>query len=106
MPQASNAKRWKARREGETCEPPAPPTPPPSPSSAACRARWSASPKGQRSYNLKAGVTKPCRYEPTVNATYREMAGHYGVAVVPTRVRKPRDKAKVEVGVQVVERWV
>ncbi|TWA79427.1 transposase [Azospirillum brasilense] len=56
--------------------------------------------------NLKAGVTKPCRYEPTVNATYREMAGHYGVAVVPTRVRKPRDKAKVEVGVQVVERWV
>lgn len=56
--------------------------------------------------NLKAGVSKPCRYEPTVNATYRELADHYGVAVVPTRVRKPRDKAKVEVGVQVVERWV
>jgi len=56
--------------------------------------------------NLKAGVAKPCRYEPTVNATYREMAEHYGIAVVPTRVRRPRDKAKVEVGVQVVERWV
>lgn len=56
--------------------------------------------------NLKAGVTKPCRYEPTVNATYRAMAEHYRVAIVPTRVRKPRDKAKVEVGVQIVERWI
>lgn len=44
--------------------------------------------------NLAAGVTKACRYEPELNATYAEMAAHYGVAVVPARVRKPRDKAK------------
>jgi transposase len=55
--------------------------------------------------NLKAGVTAACRYEPGVNRTYQEMATHYGTAIVPTRVRKPRDKAKVEVAVQVVERW-
>ena len=56
--------------------------------------------------NLKSGVTKPCRYEPGVNITYEEMAQHYGVAVVPARVRKPRDKAKVETAVLVVERWI
>jgi transposase len=56
--------------------------------------------------NLKAGVIAACRYEPGVNRTYQEMATHYGTAIVPTRVRKPRDKAKVEVAVQVVERWV
>jgi transposase len=56
--------------------------------------------------NLKAGVTAACRYEPGINRTYQEMAAHYGTAVVPTRVRKPRDKAKVEVGVQVVQRWI
>jgi len=56
--------------------------------------------------NLKAGVTKASRVEPTINATYREMAEHYGIAVLPTRPRKPRDKAKVEVGVQIVERWI
>jgi transposase len=56
--------------------------------------------------NLKAGVHSPCRYEPDLNPTYYEMTQHYNVAVVPTRVRKPRDKSKVEVGVQVVERWI
>jgi transposase len=56
--------------------------------------------------NLKAGVTAASRYEPGINRTYQEMAAHYGTAIVPTRVRKPRDKAKVEVAVQVVERWV
>ncbi len=56
--------------------------------------------------NLKAGVTRPNLYEPDLNPTYQEFARHYGVAVVPARVRKPQDKAKVEVGVQVVERWV
>ena len=56
--------------------------------------------------NLKSGVTRSCRYEPGVNLTYEEMAQHYGLAVVPARPRKPRDKAKVEVGVQVVERWI
>ena len=56
--------------------------------------------------NLKASVIKPHRYEPDLNPTYAEMAAHYGVAILPTRVAKPRDKAKVEVGVQVVERWI
>ena len=56
--------------------------------------------------NLKAGVTHPHRYEPEVNRTYAEMAAHYGVAVIPARVVKPKDKAKVETGVLVVERWI
>jgi transposase len=54
--------------------------------------------------NLKSGVTRAHRYDPDLNPTYQDMAAHYGVAVVPTRVRKPQDKAKVEVGVQIVER--
>ena len=45
--------------------------------------------------NPKTGVTKACRYEPDLNPTYQEMAAHYGVAVVPARPRKPRDKAYV-----------
>jgi transposase len=56
--------------------------------------------------NLKSGVTHPCRYEPDVNPTYADMASHYGCAVIPARVRKPRDKAKVENAVLQVERWV
>ncbi len=54
--------------------------------------------------NLKSGVTSPCRYEPDLNPTYLALANHYGVAVVPARVRKPKDKAKVENAVQQVER--
>ena len=56
--------------------------------------------------NLKAGVTKASRYEPGINRTYQDLAAHYGFAILPTRVRKPRDKAKVEVAVQIVERFV
>lgn len=56
--------------------------------------------------NLKSGVTRPCRYEPDVNPAYQEMARHYGTAIVPARVRKPRDKAKAESGVLLVERWI
>lgn len=56
--------------------------------------------------NLKAGVTKACRYEPDINPTYHDLAVHYGTVVIPTRVRKPKDKAKVEVGVQIAERWI
>ena len=56
--------------------------------------------------NLLSGVTKTCRYEPDLNATYAEMAAHYGVAVIPARVRKPKDKPKVEVGVQIVQRFI
>src|SRR5260370_37291980 len=56
--------------------------------------------------NLKSGVTKACFYEPAVNRTYAEMAHHYGTAVVPARPFRPKDKSKVEVGVQVATRWV
>src|SRR5918996_3730200 len=56
--------------------------------------------------NLKAGVTRACRYDPDLNPTYQEWALHYGVGVVPARPYKPRDKAKVESGVQVVQRWI
>jgi transposase len=56
--------------------------------------------------NTRTAVTKACRYEPDLNPTYQEMAMHYGVGVVPARVRKPRDKAKVEVGVQIAQRWI
>ena len=52
--------------------------------------------------NLKAGVTKPSRYEPGINRSYQDLAEHYGFAVLPARVRKPRDKAKVEVAVLIV----
>lgn len=56
--------------------------------------------------NLKSGVTKPCRYEPDLNRTYQDMADHYGTAIIPARIRAPKDKAKAEVGVQIVERWI
>lgn len=56
--------------------------------------------------NLKSGVTKAIFYEPDINTIYRELAEHYGLAILPTRKRKPKDKAKVEVGVQIVERWI
>jgi transposase len=51
-------------------------------------------------------VTAACRYEPGINRTYQDLAGHYGTSILPTRARKPRDKAKVEAGVLVVERLV
>src|ERR671926_564402 len=56
--------------------------------------------------NLKAAVTRAHRYEPEINRTYAALAQHYGFAIIPARAAKPRDKAKVEVGVQVVERWM
>lgn len=55
---------------------------------------------------LKSGVTVACRYEPKIQRTYEEMATHYGTTVLPARPAHPKDKAKVEVGVQVVERWI
>ena len=55
---------------------------------------------------LRSAVRGPDRYEPDINATYLEMAQHYGVVVLPARPRRPKDKAKVEVGVQVVQRWI
>jgi len=56
--------------------------------------------------NLKSGVTKPCRYEPEINRTYTDMIAHYGTVVIPARVRKPQDKAKVEAGVLLAQRWI
>lgn len=56
--------------------------------------------------NPKAIVTRACRYEPDLNPAYQDFARHYGVAIVPARVRRPRDKAKVEGGVLIVERWI
>ena len=56
--------------------------------------------------NLKSGVSKTCLYEPETNPTYLDFANHYGIAVIPARSRKPRDKAKVENGVLIVERWI
>ena len=56
--------------------------------------------------NLKSGVVWADRYEPGINRTYEELAGHYGAVVIPARVRKPKDKAKVESAGQVAQRWI
>jgi transposase len=56
--------------------------------------------------NLKSAVNKAHRYDPEINSTYQDMAVHYSVAVVPARPRKPKDKAKAEAGVLLVERWI
>ncbi len=56
--------------------------------------------------NLKSGVTKACRYEPELNRAYLEFAEHYGIAIVPARADKPKDKAKVEKAVQDIQHWI
>lgn len=56
--------------------------------------------------NPKVGVTHPCRYEPDLNPTYQDAAAHYGTVVIPARVKKPKDKAKVESAVLIAERWI
>jgi transposase len=56
--------------------------------------------------NLKSGIQKSHLYEPDINPTYQNMATYYGVAIIPTRVNSPKDKAKVENGVQQVERQI
>ena len=63
------------------------------------RARWCPT-------SSRAAVTMPCRYEPGIQRTYEEMARHYGTAIVPARPAQPRDKAKVEAGVLVAQRWI
>ena len=55
---------------------------------------------------LKSGVVKACRYEPEAQRTYEDLAEHYGTTVLPARPGKPRDKAKVEVAVQIAQRWI
>jgi transposase len=56
--------------------------------------------------NLRSGVDRACRYEPEINRTYLEMARHYGTTVIPARPYKAKDKAKVEVGVLLAQRWI
>ena len=55
---------------------------------------------------LRSAVSGPHRYDPDTNRTYAELAEHYGAVVIPARPRKPKDKAKVEVGVLVAQRWI
>ena len=56
--------------------------------------------------NLKSAVTKASRTEPIINSTYQNMAEHYDTAILPARAYKPKDKAKAENGVLIVERWI
>jgi transposase len=63
-------------------------------------------PRALVSDNLRSGVKTACYYDPDVNPTYRDLAEHYGTSVLPTRPRSPRDNAKAEAGVQLVERWI
>src|SRR5690606_6317426 len=67
---------------------------------------FGAVPHGLVPDNLKAAVTRAHRYDPDINATYCALAEHYGFAVLPARPYKPKDKAKAEVGVQIVQRWI
>ncbi|MDP6494168.1 MAG: IS21 family transposase [Dehalococcoidia bacterium] len=55
---------------------------------------------------LKSGVRRACLYEPDINPTYADLARHYGLAVLPARPRRPKDKAKVETGVLIAKRWI
>ena len=55
---------------------------------------------------LKSGVVTPCRYEPGLQRTYEELIQHYGAVILPTRPHAPRDKAKIEAGVLVAQRWI
>jgi len=54
--------------------------------------------------NPKTAVQRPCRYEPLLHRSYQELACHYGTVILPARIKKPRDKAKVETAVQIAER--
>jgi len=56
--------------------------------------------------NIRTGISHACRYEPELNPTYQEMLAHYGCGCLPARVRRPRDKAKVEVGVKFVQEYI
>lgn len=56
--------------------------------------------------NTKTAIIKSCLYEPQVNRSYADMAAHYDTAILPARPRRPRDKAKAEQAVLLVERWL
>ena len=68
-----------------------------------CRYRWRSRLVPD---NTKVAVIKACLYEPHVNRSYAEMAAHYDTAILPARPRRPRDKAKVEAAVLIIERWL
>lgn len=67
---------------------------------------FGASPRCVVPDNLRSGVTKPLYFEPTLNETYADWARHYGIAILPARPFKPKDKAKVEGAVLIAERWI
>lgn len=67
---------------------------------------WRRSPRAIVPDNLRSGVATAHRYDPDINRAYQDLAEPYQLAVLPARVRKPRDKAKVESGVLIVERWI
>jgi transposase len=73
---------------------------------ACALAFYGGAPKAIVPDNLKSGVTKPSRYEPGINRTYADFAAHYETVILPARIYRPRDKAKVEAGVLVAERWI
>lgn len=56
--------------------------------------------------NLKSAVTKACRYESDLNPTYQKLTTNYETVIVPAKSYKPKDKAKAEVAVKIVERWI
>jgi len=56
--------------------------------------------------NLKSAISKACRYEPEINSSYQHMANHYKTVIIPARPYKPKDKAKAENAVLIVERWI
>ena len=56
--------------------------------------------------NLRSGVSRPCRYDPDLNSAYQQLAAHYGAVIIPASPRKPQDKSKAEIGVQIIERWI
>ncbi len=104
----ATAARSARRRCSSRCSArPATPSPKP-PGRSSCRTGWAPHtrcfaflggvPEIVVPDNLRSAVSKAHRYEPDINPSYRDLAEHYGVAVVPARARKPRDKAKAEVG--------
>ena len=54
----------------------------------------------------RTSTSKPCRYDPDLNPVYQDFGTHYSTCIIPARPRRPRDKAKVEVGVLIAQRWI
>jgi transposase len=67
---------------------------------------WGSAPRLLVPDNLKSGVNKSSFYDPEVNRTYGKMAAHYHVGILPTRPRKPKDKAAVEAGVRFAQAYI